>query len=685
MKKWYLLLLILFAGYFCLAQNYNSEIISVSKLKEFNYFYDLANVKLASSNNNIPISSINKLDFTVNKRLIKPEKENAYWYALQLYNDKNTTQTFYIYTAYNDYVWLYKMQNKHYQIIGKAGNYETTPQLQIKKTAYYLKFKIKPNERTRLLIKVFNKRKSAPDLNLSLETENTYNQEVLKTYQDNLNNIFTTIIFIGSVGFIFLFMAFIYFKSFQKLYLYYALYLLGTLIYSFTHLSRITLLGSLIDYFPLFRAYFNEPIQFVFFAVYNWFVIELLEIDKTNAKLKKILHWLGYAYLMYAVFIGIMMFVYFDHHLKNQLFIATRVILFPLNIALLIYIYKKIKSPIKLFFIVGVSIYLSSGLFATVVDSYLRFTNWYTLNLSAANIFELGILAEVLCFSLAIGYRIKLGDDDKTKNQEALIHQLKINQQLTETAKVELEQKVQERTIELIKINKQIEKNTIAELKLVYQKKIAELEMSALRSQMNPHFIFNSLASIKYFILSKQDDKATDYLSRFSKLIRLILENSKKELIPINEELEAIKLYLDIETNRFNNQFQYQIEIEEELPLSQLNIPPLLIQPFIENAIWHGLLKSNNDLKKLHISLFKNKDDINSYYCIIDDNGIGRDAAFKQKQYVEKHNSYGLELTKERIKLYNENNAGLISFTINDKFEDEIATGTKVIFILKTL
>ena len=683
--RFFLLSLVLSIAFYARAQENDLGYTKVSTLKEINYFYDLEHIKLAKSSSNLSLDQIQKLTFTSNKRLLKREKGRCYWYAITINNDTKSSKTYYIYTANNDYVWLFKNQASHFKVLGTAGNYVTTPNLQIKNIAYYLKFNIAPAERLNLLIKVFNKRKVAPDLNLSLETENVYHQEVLKTYQENLNQTFVTIIFIGSVGFIFLFMAFIYVKSYQKLYLYYALYLLGTIIYSFTHLSRITLLGSLIDYFPLFRAYFNEPIQFAFFAVYNLFVVELLEIEKYSSKLKKILYWLAYVYLAYALIIGLMMIIYFDHQLKGQLFILTRVILFPLNITLVIYIYKKVKSPIINYFCIGVGVYLFSGLLASFVDSYLRFTNLYTLKLSAANIFELGILAEALCFSLAIGYRIKLSEDEKKKNQDELINQLKINQQLIESAKTELEIKVQERTKELIKINKQVEEKTIEELKLVYQKKISELEMMALRSQMNPHFIFNSLASVQYFILSKQESKAADYLNRFSKLIRLILDNSRNELIPIRQELEAIKLYLDIETNRFNNQFQYQIHIEDELSTSEILIPPLLIQPFVENAIWHGLLKSTKDLKTLNISLTQDQAEPNTFLCEIDDNGIGRASSLKLKKYAETHHSYGLNLIKERVTLYNQNNKGVISFNIIDKFEDGEPTGTKVIFKINTL
>src|SRR4030095_410376 len=111
-----------------------------------------------------------------------------------------------------------------------------------------------------------------------------------------------------------------------------------------------------------------------------------------------------------------------------------------------------------------------------------------------------------------------------------------------------------------------------------------------LRAQMNPHFIFNSLNSINMFILENNKLQASEYLSKFSRLVRLILQNSQKILIPLEKELEALQLYLELEALRFDQSFEYKILMDDEVDTSVLRVPPLIIQPYAENAIWHGLM-----------------------------------------------------------------------------------------------
>ena len=137
---------------------------------------------------------------------------------------------------------------------------------------------------------------------------------------------------------------------------------------------------------------------------------------------------------------------------------------------------------------------------------------------------------------------------------------------------------------ELIRQELESEK-TKAEL----QQQAAELEMQALRAQMNPHFIFNSLNSINMFILENNKLQASEYLSKFSRLVRLILQNSQETFIPLEKELEALQLYLELESLRFEQKFEYKIQIDDEVDTTVLKVPPLIIQPYAENAIWHGL------------------------------------------------------------------------------------------------
>lgn len=682
MFKWIILIIVCLFNLFSFAQNRQNP-IPLSQLKGYTYFFDLPEVQILETEKDIGIKSVYKKTFTNQKRNLIINHKKAYWFKLNLCNNINSYNNWYIYTGNNDYVALYVLDNHILKLKGKTGTYCPTPQLQIPNIAYYVNFKIEPQKTQQVYLKIYNKKNINPDLNITIEDKATYNEEMFKAQKAKLKETFIVILFVGSVTFIFLFMIFLYFQCYQKLYLYYSLYLLGTIIYALTRLNKITWIGSLIDYYPIMRPYINEPVQFLFFAVYNWFVIELLNIKDYDKKLVRFLKITSYCYLVYAGLNLLMMIILFDFQLRNILFISTRIILFPLNIGLLVWLYIKVKSPIVNYFLFGALFYLIGGIMAALADSNFRLFGDYLNGLSAANIFQIGILAEVLCFSLAIGYRIKLNEDEKKENKDALINQLQINQKLINNANEELEQNIKIRTQEIIQKNQEIEREKIAALQINYEKKLAEAEMMALRSQMNPHFLFNSLSSIKYFILSNQNNKAADYLNKFSKLIRLVLEHSKQELVSLNSELEAISLYLSIEANRFNDQFFHKITVPKNINTHKIFIPPLLLQPFVENAIWHGLLPSNNAKKTLNINIKVNPLKANSFHFIIDDNGIGRNqSALQKNNSLKKHTSYGMDLINERINLFNKNFSYNISYEIIDKFEDEIAKGTKIIFTI---
>lgn len=219
-------------------------------------------------------------------------------------------------------------------------------------------------------------------------------------------------------------------------------------------------------------------------------------------------------------------------------------------------------------------------------------------------------------------------------------------------------------------------KNEMA-LKSQFEKQIATLEMKALRAQMNPHFIFNSLNSIQKFIFVKDEYAASQYLTKFSRLIRLILDQSNQELTSISNEIDLIKLYFEMEALRFDQRFSFEIKIDNTIDLDY-KIPSMVIQPHIENAIWHGLLhKKEKGIIILSI-------DRQSEYTItitIDDNGIGRSKAHdvKSKQVLKKK-SYGSKISEERVKLFNNAKGLNVNVDIIDKIDENgNALGTKVI------
>lgn len=192
------------------------------------------------------------------------------------------------------------------------------------------------------------------------------------------------------------------------------------------------------------------------------------------------------------------------------------------------------------------------------------------------------------------------------------------------------------------------------------KQKIAETEMMAMRAQMNPHFIFNCISSIDNFILDNDKENASNYLNKFAKLIRNILDNSKNEVIPFWKDWETLKLYLQLEQIRSNDKFTYTMQADEILLNGHYKIPPLIIQPYIENAIHHGLKPLLNKQGLLEIRAIL-KDGVLHYE--IKDNGVGRKKAAENDFAKPQHQSYGMQLTKERIELFNEKLANAISIT----------------------
>jgi len=184
------------------------------------------------------------------------------------------------------------------------------------------------------------------------------------------------------------------------------------------------------------------------------------------------------------------------------------------------------------------------------------------------------------------------------------------------------------------------------QLKTEFNRRIAQVEMSALRAQMNPHFVFNCLNSINRFILLNDPETASGYLTKFSRLIRLILDNSRTETVPLDKELEALRLYIDMETMRFDGRFSYQITVDPNVQTEHREVPPLLIQPYVENAIWHGLMQKKEP-GMLWIRIFEQN---NILHIEVEDNGIGRVKAhaIKSKSAVT-HKSHGMQVTAERL------------------------------------
>jgi len=214
-------------------------------------------------------------------------------------------------------------------------------------------------------------------------------------------------------------------------------------------------------------------------------------------------------------------------------------------------------------------------------------------------------------------------------------------------------------------------------LRTELERKNLETEQRMLRSQMNPHFIFNSMNSIQSFISGNDSFTAMTYLSKFAQLMRNILEISRKPLVALSEEISTLELYIELERIRFNKNFNFEIVIDPEIPAEAVYIPPMLLQPFAENAIKHGL-RDKVSKGLLEIEFTKNG---NLISCMVRDNGIGRKKAMAKKNEKGKtYTSLGMEVTQERLSSLSHGKNVSCNFEISDlKNENGDAAGTQVI------
>ncbi|UXX78418.1 histidine kinase [Reichenbachiella carrageenanivorans] len=216
--------------------------------------------------------------------------------------------------------------------------------------------------------------------------------------------------------------------------------------------------------------------------------------------------------------------------------------------------------------------------------------------------------------------------------------------------------------------------------KALQTKRVGQLlALKSLRAQMNPHFIFNALNSVNQFVALNDERAANKFLADFSKLMRMVLDNSQKEFISLREEQDMIALYLKLEHYRFRDQFEYEFVVDPELDLDDIEIPPMLLQPHIENAIWHGL-RYKKEKGHLRVNIYQNGSGIK---ISIEDDGIGRTESARSKTVNQKKkNSVGLKNTQERISIINEVYRTHYAIVVSDLNDD--GTGTRVEILTPT-
>lgn len=337
------------------------------------------------------------------------------------------------------------------------------------------------------------------------------------------------------------------------------------------------------------------------------------------------------------------------------------------------------KDRLNKFFVLGLIFFLGFS----VASLYFSFnSNLLSVpNLRPIDFFMMGVLFEAIVLSIGLAYKYQTYREQRDSYNVQLISQLRENEQLSKSLNSKLQNKVAEKTAEIKKIAARAEKEKIANLEIQYNNQINELKLASLHNQMNPHFIFNALNSIKLYIINNDSKNATHYLNKFSKLIRKILDASDAKSVSLREELETMDLYMTIENIRFSNAIDFTINVDENIDLETIKVPPLILQPFLENSIWHGL-SSKKGSKIIALSI--NKINIEFIQISIEDNGIGRAASAKIKaEKTIQRNSIGIHLTKERLTYFCKGFKNQYTIIYNDLVDNEQKPlGTKVLLKL---
>lgn len=460
----------------------------------------------------------------------------------------------------------------------------------------------------------------------------------------------------------------LYFQHKDKLYLLYGGYTF------FIFLSQLQWLRE------VFLYHFFKPVEEIikfpeiftetYYIMYVFFAFKFLEIKKEQPLWYKWSFNGLYVIIVYCVLKLLVFIITGNRNILFSGYFYFTVMMTVLGIIMYIPFFKS-KSVLKYYMIGG-----SMVLFITSVSSlsYYLYLNRIGENVEPAySILYIGFILENIIFSLGLGHKQKLILEERNESQRQLIQQYAENEELRKEVQKKLE-------LDIEALSKQTELEKLEAVKMQYDKELAELKVATLRNQMNPHFIFNSLNSIKRYIIDNDKVEAVFYLNKFSKLIRKILASTIDTESSLQEELEVLELYMSIENTRLDNTVDFSLSVDEALNLRMIKVPPLITQPFIENAIWHGLaLKKGN--RKLTVQVFKVNE--NQVQIDIVDNGIGRvrSREIKEKK-IHQRSSIGIKLTEERLQHFAKNCKSKSTIVFTDLYAKNQPEGTKVSLLI---
>lgn len=581
--------------------------------------------------------SIEKAD----KQLFKPLKDFAFsqlsteyyqynfWLKLTVNNPTDTIINVLFTTGVHKSVDVFRKQGGAFVKIQTTNQTLRPNQRPYKFDESYLPLKFDPKQSYELFIKVTEHPQLYFKLTTKLVSYAAEYEDKIRAFEDEYIYFVNDGIYISILFFVATYMFIMFFIEHKRYYLYYGFYLLFLVLFGFWAVEHSPYITLIFSYLPSLKFSANNNTYLLITNIFYYlFHYEFLDLPKIAPKFSKVLvRYIRFliGLLVIDTFVN---FVLNDYSLGGKIWILTQPLIAIFGIYGTIQLYR-LKGPLVRFIQIGSTALIIGAIIGFVEQLLLiKPANNVLMRLAPSFGLNYAVLIEIFCFSMALAYKTWISQ----RNRNRLIRSIK------------------------------------------------ESELRTLRSQINPHFIFNSLNSIKAYILKDRQLEASEYLTDFSTLMRAILQQSKDKFISLTDELETTLLYVKLENLRFEEGFTFNYFLDENIKPDEILIPPMLLQPYIENAIKHGLMgKTDNRILDLSIKP-KSVDEI---IITIDDNGIGREQASLQRKNTLKHQSMGMSINDERVQLLGITNDLHIEIEIIDKkLPDGHAGGTTVVITL---
>ncbi|GAA3947892.1 hypothetical protein GCM10022209_50740 [Chitinophaga oryziterrae] len=642
---------------------------------------------LEDNGGQLTLQQVLSSSFTRNDQLFHEQKKNSgkvhnCWLKLHVRNTGTKDSVLTLFAGWHDYMYWYAQDySGNYHLLMTTGLMQDNANVE-RWEHYGFKVIVPPGQSRSFLLHITNKYYNENPLMPVLYNALQYGQFRNRQLEYYRKETVLIQVLLGMLLVCLCIAIINYIQLPDRSYLYFAAYMLGLILFFALRLESKPYQLSIFYHWPMLKYYWDIPaLLFCFYLMYLSFGNAFLNLQERYPFMDKL-------FTTVAAFIGGIIIICFYCIAREQyqvpgmiysyVYLAT---LLPLLAVFAALAKRSRHHPLVRFFLFG-----SLCFYMACFGSFLMLIRPLGLisalgEISAPSLLIiLGVLLQSMFFLAGLSYRNKLVHHERTRTQELLIKQLNRNKELQHTLNEQLEELVKEQTTEILRKKQELDEQRKIQLETEYDKKLTEIELKAIRAQINPHFIFNCLNSIQLFVMQRDYEYAQKYLSDFSYLIRKTLDFSRRNFISLSDEIAYLSTYLGLEKMRFENKMEYEIIVDPAIATAELEIPAMLLQPYVENAVKYGMTNSDHPIGKLFIQFNQIESDM--LECLVDDNGIGITRSKTMRTLPKHHQSSGMEISSNRAELLNKMYNTGIHIDIIDKSENNIGESGTIVRIL---